>query len=77
MEIKISVNDRLKKWHKKDDENYWHREDGPALIVDDTAESWWYYDIPYTTRGGIHEHEKMPLNLFLAYCKWEYRKNEK
>ncbi len=72
MEIEIRTEDlsRSKIWYKKNNPNYWHREDGPALICSDGEVSWWYY-------GRKYEYpETMPLNLFLAYCKWEYNKNE-
>jgi hypothetical protein len=47
-----------------------HREDGPALIFHKNGhESWWLYNKVY------HNAKDMPLNLFLAYVKWEYRKH--
>ena len=47
----------------------YHREDGPAVIEEGEYEEWWYY-------GNIYKKpEKMPLNLFLAYVKWELKKH--
>ncbi len=46
-----------------------HREDGPAIIYKDGEESW-YLDDEY-----FNDPSYMPLNLFLAYCRWEYKKN--
>ncbi len=70
MEIKMSINSNgTKTWHNKDDTNYWHREDGPARVLYNGEEYWWYYNQLY------HDEYVMPLNLFLAYCRWEYRKN--
>ena len=69
MEIKECIckysNTRI--WHKEEEEYYYHREDGPAVIFSDNKEAWYYYDIPYLP---MH----MPLNLFLSYVKWEYKK---
>jgi hypothetical protein len=45
-----------------------HREDGPAIIYKAGGESWYL--------NGIYYHvSTMPLNLFLAYVKWELKKN--
>jgi hypothetical protein len=55
-------------WHKNGSEMYYHREDGPAVVHFNGIEYWWYYDTKYVNP------EKMPLNLFLAYVKWEYKK---
>ncbi len=56
-------------WHIKGNRGYYHREDGPARIFGDGREFWWYYNERYSNI------KDMPLNLFLAYCKWEYKKN--
>ncbi len=56
-------------WHKRGNPYYLHREDGPARIYCDGMEVWYYHGRSYI------DLENMPLNLFLAYCKWEYRKN--
>ncbi len=69
MEIEFSINRLCTYWHKKGASVYWHREDGPARIYKDGREFWYYYDEHYD------KPEDMPLNLFLAYCKWEYKKN--
>ncbi len=65
-----------KVYHEKSDLRYYHREDGPALIYDRYVdgkfrEFWYYYNKQYLNP------KQMPLNLFLAYCKWEYMKNAK
>ena len=55
-----------------------HREDGPAIIWNQAYNNWhghveeWYLNDRFYKRP-----EQMPLNLFLAYCKWEYKKNGK
>ncbi len=56
-------------WCKKTNISYYHREDGPAVIYHNGIIEWWYYDKDYDTP------EEMPLNLFLAYVKWEYKKH--
>jgi hypothetical protein len=56
-------------WHKKDQYYEYHREDGPAVIWPGGREDW-YLD--------AHRYEcpkDMPLNLFLAYVKWELKKH--
>ncbi len=55
-------------WYKENVLFYWHREDGPACIMDDGDEEWYYHGYYFDNP------KKMPLNLFLAYCKWEYNK---
>ncbi len=71
--MEVEIRDHLlggKVWHKKGDQRYWHREDGPAFICENgDEEEWYYYNKKY------YNPEDMPLNLFLNYCKWEYRKN--
>ena len=69
MEIEIFEDNLAKYWHKKGDVNYYHREDGPAVIWNYRGEAWWYYNTLYKYPV------EMPLNLFLAYVKWEYKKN--
>ncbi len=51
--------------------NVFHREDGPAIIYNNGEEAWYLYNKVY------NDPKEMPLNLFLAYCKWEYNKNGK
>ncbi len=48
---------------------YLHREDGPARIWPMSGKvEWWYENIYYSGP------ETMPLQLFLGYCKWEYKR---
>jgi hypothetical protein len=60
-------------YHKKNHIYYWHREDGPAFTSGGDKREWWYYyDINY-----MDDPSNMPLNLFLAYVKWELKKHGK
>ncbi len=68
MEVKLAYGMSVKVWHAINDPHYYHREDGPAVIWDDGDACWYYHNKRYKS------YEEMPLNLYLAYCKWEYNK---
>ncbi len=68
IEIRIDL-DNTKVWYKMGDWFYYHREDGPAVICSDGKEYWWYHSRKY------YDPKDMPLNLYLAYCRWENKKN--
>jgi hypothetical protein len=72
MEVEMRVNNAGSRvWHKKDNFYEYHREDGPAVTRIDGHEYWYLNGYRY------HTLQEFPLNLFLAYVKWELKKHGK
>ncbi len=68
VEMRTRVNgDKI--WHAEGFFFLYHREDGPAIEYADGAEAWYFNDVYYS------RPQDMPLNLFLAYVKWELKKH--
>ncbi len=64
VEVRNTLDNNGRVWHKKGNYYYYHREDGPTFIWNNGSEQWWYYNKYYESP------KDMPLSLFLAYVKY-------